>query len=59
MKWSDVAQYARVPRALLHGDEAEWEGAARVRHQALHEQHLIAINDGDRPFITRETLNKP
>jgi len=27
MKWSDVAQYVRVLRALLHGEEAEWEGA--------------------------------
>ena len=35
----------------------EWAAAydavpARVRHLALHDQHLIAINDRDRPFVT-------
>jgi 5,10-methylenetetrahydromethanopterin reductase len=29
---------------------------ARVRHLALHDQHLIAINDRDRPFVTGEML---
>lgn len=28
----------------------------RVRHLALHDQHLIAVNDRDRPFVTREVL---
>jgi 5,10-methylenetetrahydromethanopterin reductase len=29
---------------------------ARERHLALHDQHLIAVNDRDRPFITGEML---
>ena len=37
----------------------EWAAAydavpARVRHLALHDKHLIAINDRDRPFVTGE-----
>jgi 5,10-methylenetetrahydromethanopterin reductase len=28
----------------------------RVRHLALHDQHLIAINERDRPFVTREVM---
>jgi 5,10-methylenetetrahydromethanopterin reductase len=28
----------------------------RVRHLALHDQHLIAVNDRDRPFVTGEVL---
>jgi 5,10-methylenetetrahydromethanopterin reductase len=27
MRWSDVADYVRVVRALLRGDDAQWEGA--------------------------------
>ena len=27
MRWSDVAEYVRVLRALLRGEEASWEGA--------------------------------
>ena len=39
----------------------EWAAAydavpARVRHLALHDKHLIAINDRDRPFVTGEML---
>jgi 5,10-methylenetetrahydromethanopterin reductase len=30
----------------------------RVRHLALHDQHLIAINERDRPFITGAMLAK-
>jgi len=30
----------------------------RSRHLALHDQHLIAINNRDRPFITGEMLKK-
>jgi 5,10-methylenetetrahydromethanopterin reductase len=35
----------------------EWEAAyagvpASVRHLALHDRHLIAVNDRDRPFVT-------
>jgi 5,10-methylenetetrahydromethanopterin reductase len=28
----------------------------RVRHLAMHDQHLIAVNDRDRPFVTGEVL---
>ena len=28
----------------------------RVRHLALHDQHLIAVNERDRPFVTGELL---
>lgn len=37
-----AAVYERVP--------------ARERHLALHDQHLIAVNDRDRPFVTGELL---
>jgi 5,10-methylenetetrahydromethanopterin reductase len=37
-----AAAYADVPQ--------------RVRHLALHDRHLIAINDRDRPFVTGELL---
>src|SRR5262245_27871617 len=30
----------------------------RVRHLALHDQHLIAINERDRPFVTGELLTQ-
>jgi 5,10-methylenetetrahydromethanopterin reductase len=40
---------------------AQWAAAydtapARVRHLALHDQHLIAINERDRPFVTGQML---
>jgi 5,10-methylenetetrahydromethanopterin reductase len=39
----------------------EWAAAydavpKRIRHLALHDQHLIAVNDRDRPFVTGELL---
>ena len=35
MKWADVAEYVRVLRALLRGDEVEWEGGVlRMLHPA-------------------------
>jgi 5,10-methylenetetrahydromethanopterin reductase len=39
----------------------EWAAAyadvpARTRHLALHDRHLIAINDRDRPFVTGELM---
>jgi len=39
----------------------EWAAAynavpERVRHLALHDQHLITINDRDRPFVTGKVL---
>jgi 5,10-methylenetetrahydromethanopterin reductase len=44
---------------IPHGEE--WAAAyntvpAHVRHLALHDQHLIAINERDRPFVTGELL---
>lgn len=27
LKWADVAEYIRAVKALLHGDEVEWDGA--------------------------------
>ena len=38
-----AAAYADVPR--------------QERHLALHDQHLIAVNDRDRPFVTGEMLS--
>ena len=45
---------------MVPGGE-EWAAAydsvpARSRHLALHDQHLIAINERDRPFVTGELL---
>ena len=45
---------------LVPGGE-KWAAAydsvpARSRHLALHDQHLIAINERDRPFVTGELL---
>jgi 5,10-methylenetetrahydromethanopterin reductase len=42
---------------------AEWSAVydrlpARLRHLALHDQHLIAVNERDRPFVTGELLAK-
>jgi 5,10-methylenetetrahydromethanopterin reductase len=39
----------------------EWAAAyasvpSRVRHLALHDRHLIAVNERDRPFVTGELL---
>jgi len=28
----------------------------RARHLALHDRHLIALNERDRPFVTGELL---
>jgi 5,10-methylenetetrahydromethanopterin reductase len=40
---------------------AEWAAAyadvpAHLRHLALHDRHLIAVNERDRPFVTGELL---
>src|SRR5215472_3042298 len=48
MKWSDVAQYVRVLRALLHGEEAEWEGGAL---RMLHTAGYGASRPIDVPFV--------
>jgi len=48
-------QLERIPRgeqwAAAYRDVPE-----RTRHLALHDQHLIAVNDRDRPFVTGEVL---
>jgi 5,10-methylenetetrahydromethanopterin reductase len=31
---------------------------ASVRHLALHDKHLIAVNERDRPFVTTELLTQ-
>ena len=48
MKWSDVGQYVRVLRALLRGEEAEWEGGA-IR--MLHPEGYGASRPIDVPFV--------
>lgn len=49
----------RMVGMLPNGDA--WAAAyadvpANVRHLALHDRHLIAINDRDRPFVTGDML---
>ncbi len=49
----------RMLAMIARGEE--WAAAyddvpARVRHLALHDRHLIAVNDRDRPFVTGELL---
>jgi len=44
---------------IPHGEE--WAAAynivpERVKHLALHDKHLIAVNERDRPFVTSELL---
>ena len=39
MRWADVAEYVRVLRALLRGDEASWEGAAI---KMIHPEGFVA-----------------
>ena len=49
------------PDAIVNGDAwaAAYAGVPeRVRHLALHDQHLIAINERDRPFVMGELLVK-
>ncbi len=48
MKWSDVAQYVRALRALLHGEEAEWEGGAM---RMLHQEGYGASRPIDVPLV--------
>jgi 5,10-methylenetetrahydromethanopterin reductase len=58
LHWAlEYGQLASVPGG------AEWAAAyekvpARMRHLALHDRHLIAVNDRDRPFVTGELLTK-
>ena len=58
-----VGLHAALEKGRAERVDAHWAAAyaavpARVRHLALHEQHLIAINDRDRPFITGEMLTQ-
>lgn len=49
----------RILETVPRGEEwAEVYDAVpeRVRHLALHDQHLIAVNERDRPFVTGELL---
>lgn len=48
MKWSDVREYVQVLRALLRGDEAQWEGAA-IR--MLHPPGYGATRPLEVPFV--------
>lgn len=48
---------------LLPGRGREWAAAyddvpAEKRHLALHDQHLVAVNERDRPFVNGEVLAK-
>ncbi|MGW5150571.1 LLM class flavin-dependent oxidoreductase [Rhodococcus koreensis] len=48
---------------MLPGNGRVWATAyddvpANRRHLALHDRHLVAVNDRDRPFITGEVLAK-
>jgi 5,10-methylenetetrahydromethanopterin reductase len=48
-------------RGEMGAREQQWLAAyrdvpERVRHLALHDQHLIAVNERDRPFVTGEAL---
>jgi 5,10-methylenetetrahydromethanopterin reductase len=50
----------RLPLAIVPRGE-EWAAAYRdvpedERHLALHDRHLIALNDRDRPFVTPELI---
>jgi 5,10-methylenetetrahydromethanopterin reductase len=47
MRWSDVADYVRVLRSLLRGEEAEWEGAPiRLLERDPVEIPLLIAADG-------------
>lgn len=48
MRWSDVAAYVRVLRALLRGDEAEWEGAVV---KMLHPDGFGAARPSEVPIL--------
>jgi 5,10-methylenetetrahydromethanopterin reductase len=48
MQWSEVAGYVRVLRALLHGEEATWAGAAI---QMLHTPGFGASRPLDVPIL--------
>jgi 5,10-methylenetetrahydromethanopterin reductase len=48
MKWSDVGQYVRVLRALLRGEEAQWEGGMM---RMLHPAGYGASRPIDVPFV--------
>jgi 5,10-methylenetetrahydromethanopterin reductase len=54
-----AAMESRRPDIVQGGKEwaAAYEAVPqRVRHLALHDQHLVANNDRDRPFVTGEML---
>jgi 5,10-methylenetetrahydromethanopterin reductase len=48
MRWADVAEYVRVVRALLRGEEVEWEGAPI---KMIHPPGFVAARPVDVPFV--------
>jgi 5,10-methylenetetrahydromethanopterin reductase len=48
MRWSDVADYVRVVRALLRGEDAEWEGKVL---RMLQPEGFGAARPVDVPFL--------
>jgi 5,10-methylenetetrahydromethanopterin reductase len=48
MRWSDVEAYVRTLRALLRGEEAEWDG---TRLKMLHTAHCIPPRPIDVPIL--------
>jgi 5,10-methylenetetrahydromethanopterin reductase len=48
MKWRDVAEYVRVVRALLRGEDAQWEGRT-IR--MLHDETCAPARPIDVPFL--------
>ena len=47
-RWADVARYVRVMKALLRGEDAEWDGAL-VR--MLHRSRFAPARPIDVPFV--------
>jgi 5,10-methylenetetrahydromethanopterin reductase len=48
MRWSDVAVYVRVVRALLRGEDAEWDGGVL---RMMHPEGFGAARPVDVPFL--------
>jgi 5,10-methylenetetrahydromethanopterin reductase len=54
--WSENGRdMAELPRGL-DWVEAYRDVPADVRHLAIHDRHLIAVNERDRPFVTGELM---
>src|SRR4051812_3408992 len=48
MRWSDVAEYVRVVKALLRGEEATWDGAVI---KMIHPPGFVADRPVEVPFL--------